>query len=1255
MLKEFLLSANSRLTLKHLSERYPRLVEDLPRFSFAKVVCVSGGLQTRSALHANSLRLEALTHLAAAYCAGVREPKRKDLDRWLNDWLGQGEFPRLEDPPEDLFSENVVGPFGNRICFTGLWESVGTFLQDIVDVLQKAPDELRPIQRSVVALLTFAHVVALNAGVRRFEPGRGKAKQRIVLPREEELDDLSTHPVIRKTELAVHGISEEELAPFILDLRSYKEHSQDQSLENSDLIRRPIIDIGESLVLALPGAAGVAVQMFVVAAMKSQGEADGFARMLGLKQADRVFNRLLPNLDIEPLGWTPASKRPRPLADFTDEAFFSFDRDKVCHVVLIHGGLDNLPDDGPSRIWELNAEVESQLGTLINDRSRELLAMPDTKAGMTLAVRCGLAGGFSMSWERPRSQWRHAFISLNDLDYLSYSYDASLLTLWKLLDFREELEEKHIALFEFNGLLNLYAYWQQSGHELAPREIAAHQGALIHVATNYVQTIRNDVRHRHDPHAVLRHIGQRQSWIVVHRRETHPYFTDVTHSNLYVSHERVGHGILMGIAEGVCRSWWLVCEPEDRILPPEGAVRAWDALLHWMGLAVDKCDLAGLPTGPLNVDFQYGARDSWDRAEFQDVPAEEPSLEVLDGRTIRIVISPGFYRYVGQPDNIAERLLLRRFLQGAHALAGVDVESSWYEACLESVLEGSDARMIHSYHAKSWRDMASDIRLPKWRKVRDEDSARALFDLMAPNGRDGPQVIRGKEKANAVLHEVVDRLWERIRARLQTLDQRKTVERLVENIEGAHRELRQWRISARAIRGLHGASGRVVDSAMKAERDIQTAIFCSRALIEMTICEAAPLEGALPSNADIDFLLAGVSQLTYVARCSDALHACWIPPRLIQYQNGTIEVDQSFHSKIVMPYHTQGFRDRFEGNARRYEKAIQPVETAAATAEIDAAFSEAFQDEFGIELATYTDIVRSLGEMALESNVIALHFPAGSICSALVDRLGINEADVQAFLERFALAPRTSWPSHKPQGVEGRDWQPWRFRRRLSLVMRPLIGLKGTMPGELLVAPGMLEEAARFLLQSLEDGSFNPEHCRSIKMRRWLGKAQREESEAFEDSVAETLRKRGLETRVRVPMTSLGAPAERGEIDVLAWSEARRRVLIVECKDLMTAKMEAEVAEQLNRFRGEAGDELGAHMLRMKWLRNNRLAISQATGLAEPIQLAELLITSRPVPLQYTDHMPSGAPAVYNFAAIDEALERTRMATRKAPMEGSTR
>jgi hypothetical protein len=163
-------------------------------------------------------------------------------------------------------------------------------------------------------------------------------------------------------------------------------------------------------------------------------------------------------------------------------------------------------------------------------------------------------------------------------------------------------------------------------------------------------------------------------------------------------------------------------------------------------------------------------------------------------------------------------------------------------------------------------------------------------------------------------------------------------------------------------------------------------------------------------------------------------------------------------------------------------------------------------------------------------------------------------------------------------------------------------------------------------------------------MRQWLGRARRERSAAFEDSVADALRARDLLAKVRIPMTALGAPAKMGEIDVLAWSEERQRVLIVECKDLMQAKMEAEIVEQLNNFRGSSGDELDVHLKRMKWLRENRIALQKFLRLSEAPHLADLLVTSRPVPMQYTKQMPSQAPRVFDLDSIDEALSKVRLA-----------
>ena len=59
-----------------------------------------------------------------------------------------------------------------------------------------------------------------------------------------------------------------------------------------------------------------------------------------------------------------------------------------------------------------------------------------------------------------------------------------------------------------------------------------------------------------------------------------------------------------------------------------------------------------------------------------------------------------------------------------------------------------------------------------------------------------------------------------------------------------------------------------------------------------------------------------------------------------------------------------------------------------------------------------------------------------------------------------------------------------------------------------------------------------------------------------------------------------------GDIDVLAW-DGSGRAYMVECKNLRFAMTVGEIVDQLNRFRGEANDELGEHLKRYQWLGQN--------------------------------------------------------------------
>ena len=105
-------------------------------------------------------------------------------------------------------------------------------------------------------------------------------------------------------------------------------------------------------------------------------------------------------------------------------------------------------------------------------------------------------------------------------------------------------------------------------------------------------------------------------------------------------------------------------------------------------------------------------------------------------------------------------------------------------------------------------------------------------------------------------------------------------------------------------------------------------------------------------------------------------------------------------------------------------------------------------------------------------------------------------------------------------------------------------------------------------------------------------------------------------------MTQLGAPAELGDIDVLAW-KSTGEALIIECKRLQFARTLAEIAEICRRFRGEAKDELYKHIQRINWIKENPEKLQRVTGYEpNPKRIDDRLVTNTHVPMTYLKSLP---------------------------------
>jgi hypothetical protein len=236
-------------------------------------------------------------------------------------------------------------------------------------------------------------------------------------------------------------------------------------------------------------------------------------------------------------------------------------------------------------------------------------------------------------------------------------------------------------------------------------------------------------------------------------------------------------------------------------------------------------------------------------------------------------------------------------------------------------------------------------------------------------------------------------------------------------------------------------------------------------------------------------------------------------------------------------------------------------------------------------------------------------------------RLGSDT--IAKILDMFTLRARQEW-SATPRGFSRHDWYPWRYRRRLSVISRPILQFNATGEARYLVAPGMVRDGFRKVLDYCHDGGYDAKNFPPGRMRSWIGATENKRGHKFNLQVAESLRQLGWQARANVALTEIlnaKLPRNYGDVDVLAWRDGR--VLAIECKDLELAMTIGEIARQLYEFRGETvegkPDRLKKHLIRTEVLQQQASAVARFAGIAGAVQIEGWLVLSDLGPINFSN------------------------------------
>ena len=126
----------------------------------------------------------------------------------------------------------------------------------------------------------------------------------------------------------------------------------------------------------------------------------------------------------------------------------------------------------------------------------------------------------------------------------------------------------------------------------------------------------------------------------------------------------------------------------------------------------------------------------------------------------------------------------------------------------------------------------------------------------------------------------------------------------------------------------------------------------------------------------------------------------------------------------------------------------------------EAGFEVAFIAEFGLSTEQFRHFVLQFTVEAVETGSAQLRLRRSEVLQRF-KQTGAKDP-VRAY-EGFTLMPRSQWDENAPANGKQKDWYPWRFNRRLSILRRPLVQFSVESDPDVLIMPSLLAGTLDYL------------------------------------------------------------------------------------------------------------------------------------------------------------------------------------------------
>lgn len=987
------------------------------------------------------------------------------------------------------------------------------------------------------------------------------------------------------------------------------------SLQHSPLLDYPLMRFEDRIVFALPTAVSIAVRRLLFGGLIDSG-----LRREGVALLEDEYKRLLRHRPFFGLGRQPPIFFREAGDCMVAEYAADIESGRFMHFIFILDTLQGFEKDG----FASHAPHEPRpnfISEEITAYRNHLEQSGEVKEGVTVVVSCGIGrssvGLAPLLSPEAAGDWDTVFLSAADAETLTL-LQITPQTVLRICRAQRILARQGVHLFNFNGFPNLFA-WVRSlgGHLVDHGNMPDEMRTSLHLVlpTDMILNLRKEKALKVDRHMVSLPNGH----MAQVRRLSDSFFADDAAQPLYFDECWSEHYGLRLVYLGEQVNFW--CE-----VRPSGYER-WKMLWTWLPRIGEALSSQCAMSSPSSLLFQvyFDSQIAVGR-EAPGVPsanqiANSISVE-FDTNTACIAIHVGeaFEHGLADPRNISESMLVQRMVEGALTLLCGEIDAKSLQNLHHAIVPNADARDAHLFHARQFRDFVRNS-LPDSPVVVDpidEGIDRLGLGWRHRSRDDGPQVD-GKEECSVFLSNVVRGIEDDLCADLRTFDRRRVILFALGNHEAAMVRQHRWRTTARANLGLHDSRAAALQTILDKESENNASLLGSRVLVELALCECPTNGGVTPGEIDLARLMSKLLLAIHYGGWSDAIYYDAMQPSLRITPLGDIHGHVDFLTDVAEPFGRMAGEVMLDSAVDRYAHNFEIPETAPAVSDVfDQRFLAAWEAEKGVSIddwRLFADLLEGIGR-AEQKAVFSMR------CSQLAERLCGDLPNWRDIADSLTIRPRSSW-REVPEGFVEKDLWPWRFRRQLTLVRRPLVQLDAGPNPEFVIVPGLVRDAVSHTVCGYHDGSFSHVQLVSDEMRSWFGTVAQERGHAFCDDVASHVRQCcGWKCESEVPVRRIlgGRMSDRfGDIDALCWNAATGHVLLLECKDLHFHKSIGEMAEQVQDFRGKGvgrrRDDMRKHIDRTAAIKGDVAALQRYLRLEGELNIESWVVFKHPVPI----------------------------------------